>query len=322
MQLSACPCCGHNNEQSADACASCGARRVGEPLARPDNLLPSYGHALACAACGAGLLLTFVAMTLAAWSAQRPLRFGFWDFASAAEAAAWRLRFVALPLAVAVAWASAAVARLVRREPSRFMGIKAARSGIAAAVCFVVAVALFVGVTVPSRIRQNELAKRAAIEAKAFAFQRCALEYKARFNTYPSDKSDQNFVEFLKAQAATDAATAELLKDLEKANYEAKADIAASLPAPGIKSRALRNSDTRVRPVALRVGASGADEMLPSEGITFTSYKLTLPGEDGIVGTDDDIVITESGVADAEAAAKTRAPRQTSTPTNSLRRAQ
>ncbi|HEX8684900.1 MAG TPA: hypothetical protein VF654_00325, partial [Pyrinomonadaceae bacterium] len=59
--MNMCPCCGEGFEGGPEeACASCGARRVGPPLARPERVLPSYGHALAV--CAAGLLLLAAAL--------------------------------------------------------------------------------------------------------------------------------------------------------------------------------------------------------------------------------------------------------------------
>src|SRR5829696_5021161 len=56
MPLTICPCCGVSSEGGfGDGCASCGARAVGPPLARPERVLPGYGHALAISA--AGLLM-------------------------------------------------------------------------------------------------------------------------------------------------------------------------------------------------------------------------------------------------------------------------
>src|ERR1044071_1378808 len=65
--LNMCPCCGQGFEGESDgACASCGARRVGPPLAEPERRLPSYGHALAVCAAGLFLLLAALGATAGA----------------------------------------------------------------------------------------------------------------------------------------------------------------------------------------------------------------------------------------------------------------
>src|SRR5215208_4776579 len=107
-----CPCCGEGFKgEPEEACASCGARRVGRPLAEPERLLPSYGHALAV--CAAGLVLLAAALGATAGSLLQ-----FEEFAldaktllRAAETAAWRLKWTALPGGVVLtgvcAWAYA-----------------------------------------------------------------------------------------------------------------------------------------------------------------------------------------------------------------------
>src|SRR5437763_14531228 len=57
-ELTICPCCGAEFEgELSDGCASCGARAVGPPLARPERELPAYGHALGVSAAGLRLFL-------------------------------------------------------------------------------------------------------------------------------------------------------------------------------------------------------------------------------------------------------------------------
>ncbi|HEX8687291.1 MAG TPA: hypothetical protein VF654_12360, partial [Pyrinomonadaceae bacterium] len=91
-----------------EGCAACGARAVGPPLARPERVLPGYGHALAVSAAGLLMACAVAGSTAAAL-------LGFEEFAldpktllRAAETAAWRLKWTALPagflLAGVCAW--------------------------------------------------------------------------------------------------------------------------------------------------------------------------------------------------------------------------
>src|SRR5215831_16944060 len=57
-----CPCCGENREISSSECASCGAKQVGPPLARPDVLLPKLGPSFASLACGIVVIFVFLAV--------------------------------------------------------------------------------------------------------------------------------------------------------------------------------------------------------------------------------------------------------------------
>src|ERR1044071_3446709 len=127
-----CPCCGEGFEGEREgACASCGARRVGPPLALPERRLPSYGHALAV--CAAGLVLLFAALGATAGAL-----FQFEEFSldrktllRAAETAAWRLKWTALPAGVVLTVVCQWLYARMRRAPSRFVGHLQARAGLA-----------------------------------------------------------------------------------------------------------------------------------------------------------------------------------------------
>ena len=96
-----CPCCGLKFDGDLrEGCTGCGARAVGPPLARPEHELPSYGRALFVGATGALLLLAFLSSTAFAIYEQDTFSLRFWNMVAAAETAAWRLKFMALPLAL------------------------------------------------------------------------------------------------------------------------------------------------------------------------------------------------------------------------------
>src|SRR5262245_61783334 len=67
-----CPCCGESREISSSECASCGAKQVGPPLAKPDVLMPKLGPSFAALACGVMIIITF----LLAWAFDNDLRVG------------------------------------------------------------------------------------------------------------------------------------------------------------------------------------------------------------------------------------------------------
>src|ERR1041385_1890135 len=57
--LSPCPCCGHERAIESLGCDYCGARRVGDPLPRPDVMKPGLGPAFAASGCAAVIILAF-----------------------------------------------------------------------------------------------------------------------------------------------------------------------------------------------------------------------------------------------------------------------
>jgi hypothetical protein len=61
---------------------------------------------------------------------------------------------------------------------------------------------------------------------------------------------------------------------------------------------------------ALPARAAGADDM-PDAGLSLTSYELSLPGRDKILGTEDDLYIRDGRITDAPrpAARPSTAPR-------------
>ena len=55
-----CPCCGESREINSSECASCGAKQVGPPLAKPDVLMPKLGPSFAALACGVMVIIAFL----------------------------------------------------------------------------------------------------------------------------------------------------------------------------------------------------------------------------------------------------------------------
>lgn len=313
MTFTICPCCGAKSVENSmsEGCHSCGARAVGAPLMPPENLLPSYWRAFGAFACGAALLSVFLVLTLIAWFANKSLSFGLLDFVAAGEVAAWRVKWLALPVSLLVLCASRRALRLIRTEPARFTGMRLARFGINASASFALAVALLIGITVPARLQQRELARRAEREAFGYAVLNRFLAYKMHFNTFPSELSNlkdlKNFKEF-----ANDDTLDALLVRLKDANYAPTTNIATTLPPNDAKSRGLRGTTpARLHQVSLTVGAeinTGRVDDVQSETLPFTNFKITLPGEEGFFGKEDDLELTEDGfvLASASMTANTR----------------
>src|SRR5213593_1257597 len=78
----------------------------------------------------------------------------------------------------------------MRREPSRFVGHRHARAGLALTIAVALALTALVGVTVPERLRMRELARRAAGNALLYSTDLALARYRRRFGTYPSTLED------------------------------------------------------------------------------------------------------------------------------------
>jgi hypothetical protein len=289
--LNICPCCGERLAgELGEGCGACGARPVGPPLARPERELPSYGHAFAVCAAGFVMLAAFAAATLSAL-------LGFEEFSPdlktllrAAETAAWRLKWTALPAGFVLTGLCAWIRSRMRREPARFVGHRHARAGLAATAVVALVLVVLVGVTVPERLRMRELARRAAENAVLYETDLALARYRKRFGTYPAALSD------LRRLEDPDGSIARLLAVVAPGEYKPEADV-ASLSAGRVRARGRRVS-------ALQARASGADD-IPDAGLSLTSYELALPGRDKILGTEDDLYIRDGRILDAPRPAAT-----------------
>ena len=179
--MTICPCCGFKSGKPAsgaysEACLSCGAQSVGEPLPRPEHELPSYGRSLLLAVTGAFAVLVFLSQTVVALmqdasrAATSPLAlssmipFDFWPWLAAAETAAWRLKWAVIPLALLVVFGSRRVYRSIKQSPASFCGLGYARKGYFASALVPLLVLILIGITVPARLRNRQW----AIESKDY----------------------------------------------------------------------------------------------------------------------------------------------------------
>lgn len=274
--MTICPCCGARFEGDLrDGCA-CGARSVGEALPKPERELPGYGRSLLLTLTGIAMIVGFLIQTIIAM-AKIGFSLSFWSWIAAAETAAWRLKWVTIPLALVVLWGGRKLYRSMVENPSRFVGMKIARRGLIASVSVIILLAGLIGVTVPARLRQRRMAIEAAHLARGYTIIRALQEYQAKHGTYATDYRDLN------EQAANDPALAEALNELDLAVYQPRADIAAAPAEKGrrIGGASIRNASVRTAP----------DE--PAPGLSFNAYDLRLPGPDKILGTEDDILIRD-----------------------------
>ena len=269
--MTICPCCGFKFHGAlSSGCKQCGARAVGEPLPRPTHELPSYGRSLVLAVSGSLVVLVFVVQTIIAFFQSASDSFGFWTWVAAGETAAWRLKWISIPVLIAILVFGRQLYQSVRLQPEKFCGLKYARRGLLASSIVVLLIALLIGVTVPARLRHRQLAKEAAIRAQIYTFEHALLEYRLKYRSLPPDF--QTLLERIPDPDGT-------LRNLNPKGYNATAEFAAVTTK---ESRGPGSVDIR------KASHSSATDDTPPGGIAFNSYVMRFPGEDKIFGNDDD----------------------------------
>jgi hypothetical protein len=298
-----CPSCGSNFEGDlCVGCPSCGARAVGPPLAKAEHELRSYGRALGVAASGALMFAAFVGSVIVAL-VQYKLR--FWTIlfrlptiVSAGEVASWRLKWLVVPAAIVALWSGRLLIRSIKNSSTRFGGLRLARAGFVVSVAVTVLIATLIGITIPQRLRQRQMAIDAEFYAQGYTIERALLDYRDLHGTLPSALAD------LKELPDPDGAIAAALSRLDPDGYKPGAVLAAA--STKIKSQALRRS-------ALRSASTNGDQALVPVA-SFNTYDLRLPGPDKILGNDDDFMIRDGLITRASdpppaSSASTRLPR-------------
>ena len=265
-----------------DGCRQCGARAVGEALPKPAHELPSYGRALVLVVSGSLLVLVFVIQTIIAMfqrsTGSLSKFFQFWSWVAAGETAAWRLKWISIPVLFATLWFGLKLYRSIRLEPARFCGLKYARRGLIASAMVGLLIATLIGVTVPARLRQRQLAIEAGYQAQAYALDVALQRFKKIHKRVP-DQS--RVVEDLLSVPDPDGTIAAALKDFDANGYQPRGEVAA---VDMQKGRNLREQIVR------KASFNLPTDDTPPGGLAFTDYDLRLPGEDKILGTEDDWV--------------------------------
>lgn len=275
-----CPSCGSNFEGDLRlGCPSCGGRSVGPPLAKAEHQLPSYGRAVIVSAGGvamSGVFLAAVIMVLIEFKGFPP-RFG--SIVSAGEIAAWRLKWVMFPVAMIVLWSGARIIRSIKQDPSKFIGLRAARTGFVASTLVTLMIATLIGATVPVRLERRQWGIEAAANVPGYTLARALLEYRELHGVLPLE-SDKVAAE-LRTLPDPDGSIADALRYYDSNGYQVDTVLAAA----STQSKSLGARGSAIRNASM-TAASTTDH-----GVSFTSYQLRLPGEDKILNTDDDIVV-------------------------------
>lgn len=223
---------------------------------------------------GSLIVLVFLIQAVIAMAQRSTGWFEFWSWVAAAETAAWRLKWISIPVMFVTLWFGRKLYRSIRMQPEKFCGFKYARRGFFASATVALLIALLIGVTVPARLRQREMAKEATIRAYWHTFEAATLDYRSRYHTYPAD-----FKELRDRIPDPYGTLAEALNNMDPNGYQPHGDVAA---VGAEKSRTLRGAAIR------KTSFSPATDDVPAGGLAFTNFELRMPGEDKILGNDDD----------------------------------
>ena len=246
------------------------------------------------------MVLTFLVQTIIALTKTAPATglmswitsLDFWSFMAAGETAAWRLKWIMIPLAIAVLWTTRKVYRSILEAPERYCAIRYAKAGFVACAVVPLFTALLIGVTVPERLRQRQLAIDAGqYEAEHYAlgytFERAFLQYHELFGKLPDELED------LKQLPDPDGSIAAALKSLDpkvySTAYKPSVDVASALPK--------RNSP--VRGSVIKAAVNTANDVIIAEGLSYTNYELRLPGPDKLLNTEDDLLLRDGVITKA-----------------------
>jgi hypothetical protein len=284
-----CPCCGFKSDAELRAgCAACGACPVGEALPKPEHELPSYGRSLVLVVTGVLMGLVFLTQTFAALAQfgrgaktnlalLSMLPFDLESLLAAGQTAAWRLKWVAIPMTILVLWFCRKLYRSVANSPDKFCGARYARRGLFASAAVPVLILVLIGITVPERLRTRQLGIEAGFNAQGYRIDRALDEYREKFGSLPDNISDLNRL------PDSDRSLAAALQNLDISGYRPSAELAA---VPKQKPQTLRGAAIR------NASISGADDAI-SERLTFTNYEMPMPGADKQLGTEDDLILRD-----------------------------
>jgi hypothetical protein len=266
---------------------------VGPPLAKPEHQLISYSAAGLTGFIGGVMALGFTVSTVVAWITKMGALPRFWNIVSAGETAAWELKWVAVPVAIAGVWVGSKSLTAIKTSPKRFGGLRLARTGYAAAIVTTLLVVALIGITVPERLRHHQWALEAAENRPAYTLARAILEYREIHGTIPKD----DLISQLRTLPDPDGSIAEALRVIDVNSYQPTSVLAAAAPKTKTLARggAIRNASLNTTP--------------DPPAVSFTNYELRLPGADKKLNTDDDLIVSDGLVMTATEFAAYRASR-------------
>jgi hypothetical protein len=300
MNFTICPCCGERFDGNLrSGCTFCGARAVGEPLARPEIELPTFYRALFVGALGGLLLIAFLSTTLVAVLKGNPFIFDVQAFMLGAEKAAWQLKWIAIPVSIFALWSGISLRKSIRRNPVKFNGASFAGGGLVSTILVTLMLLAFIGVTIPERLERRQL----GIDAGVMANQRWPIEhglfnYRVRNKSYPETKEALLAAVDNGQIPDPDHSIRDALSNLDQISYQPKS-YQANLSV---------NQRRNQQGSALRKASMTSTDDASVEELAFSDYELILPGPDKILGTEDDVKIHNGVIVDSSSSLKDPVP--------------
>jgi len=224
---------------------------------------------------GSTVVVVFLAQTLIAMFQRGTGWLKFWTWVGAGETAAWHLKWISIPVLFAALWLGRKLYRSIKSQPELFCGVKYARHGLSATFVVLILVATLIGITVPARLRQRQIAREAASQARYYALDLALFMYQQKYKTLPDQST---LKEDLSKLPDPDGSIAEALRELDPRGYQPGADVAAV---------STTKTPSRSGQIIRKVSFTPTDDATPG-GLSFTNYELRLPGEDKILYTEDD----------------------------------
>src|SRR5215475_3429065 len=276
-----CPCCGKSREINSFECASCGAKQVGPPLARPEVLMPKLGPSFAALACGIVVIIAF----LATWILIDDMKVGrvllVWALGDGYELTkkllevdsklpyyrifnfdaynrAATLSIGAIPLSLAGIWLARRALRLIKSDSASFGGVRIARASYGLSIALLIAFGAAGASSIPRVIARGRARRAAATRALMYELHAQGLQkYYKEYGAYPGELTDLSRV----------SASGTPQSDYWEHNFEYK-------------------------PVGVIASKGSA--------ISLSDYKLVSAGPDGKFGTKDDITMIDGVIVESQ----------------------
>ncbi len=269
-----CPCCGHRGAAGLTTCVTCGAKRVGIPLAPPDIRLPRLGPSLTAIAIPLLVIASFIIVWLLSndmkvlrvllvsilgdstqatreWLRIDPRLLNYRIFAYDGYRLAFYLSAGLIPLSILGVWLARRALRLLRADALRFGGLRIARVSWALSVVLLILFSTATVTSIPRAFERGRERRLAATRAQMYRLHEEALQrYFREYGTYPQDLADLSRV--------------------------------SRIPVPQTDYWERSFSYTPVSVIASKGNAFG-----------FSNYKLVSAGPDGQFGTEVDLTMID-----------------------------
>jgi hypothetical protein len=277
-----CPCCGKSREISSSECASCGAKQVGPPLAKPDVLMPKLGPAFVALACGVMVIIAFLATWILKDDAQVGRVLLVWALGDGYELTrklieadaklpyyrifafdAYRLAgevfsIGAIPLLLGGIWLARRARRLIKSDSASFGGARVALASYGLSIVLLIVFSAAGASSIPRMIARGRARSAAATRALMYELHAQGLQrYYKEYGAYPAELSDLSRV----------SASGTPQSDYWERGFEYK-------------------------PVGVIASKGSA--------ISLSDYKLVSAGPDGRVGTSDDIIMIDGVIVELQ----------------------